>query len=219
MVKSYIKETCQKPAGVYLGIPHRLDRPVSGVVLFARNSKAAARVAEQFQKHTVAKIYWALVEGDVAEEAGEWRDFIRKIEDQSRAELVEERTEKAREAITRYRVMKRLEGETILELAPRSGRMHQLRIQAAERGYPVVGDALYGSTRLFGPAIEHPRERAIALHARRLIIEHPFRKEPLTIEAATPEMWGDLGPEYKELSTKSTNDTKATVNENEFNHG
>jgi 23S rRNA pseudouridine1911/1915/1917 synthase len=193
MVKQYIKENYQKPAGVYLGIPHRLDRPVSGAVLFARNSKAAARVAEQFQKHTVTKIYWALVEGHVAGEAGEWRDFIRKVEDESRAELVEEGTEQAREAITRYRVVKRLEASTFLELAPRTGRMHQLRIQSAERGHPVVGDALYGSTRLFGPAIEHPRERAIALHARSLTIEHPFRKEPITFEAALPETWGDLG--------------------------
>jgi 23S rRNA pseudouridine1911/1915/1917 synthase len=208
MVKSHIKETCQKPAGVYLGIPHRLDRPVSGVVLFARNSKAAARVAEQFQKHTVAKIYWALVEGEVAEPTGEWRDFIRKIEDESRAELVEEGTEKAREAITGFRVVKRLEKLTLLELAPRTGRMHQLRIQAAKRGHPVVGDALYGSTCLFGPTIEHPRDRAIALHARHLTIEHPFRKEPITIEAALPETWGNLGPEYKDLTTKNTNDTK-----------
>ncbi len=197
-VKQYIKGKYQKPAGVYLGIPHRLDRPVSGVVLFARNSKAAARVAEQFQKHTVTKIYWALVEGGVAGEAGEWRDFICKVEDQSRAELVKEGTDKAREAITHYRVLKRLEGTTLLELAPRTGRMHQLRIQSAGRGHPVVGDALYGSARLFGPAIELPRDRAIALHAFRLTIEHPFRKEPITFEAALPETWGDLGRPVQE---------------------
>jgi len=191
MVKHYIKEKYQKPAGVYLGIPHRLDRPVSGVILFARNSKAAARVAEQFQKHTVTKIYWALVEGEVPDETGEWRDFIRKVEDESRAELVEEGTDKAREAITRYRVVKRLEGSTFLELAPRTGRMHQLRVQSARRGHPVLGDALYGSTRLFGAAVEHPRDRLIALHARSLTIEHPFRKEPLIIEAALPETWDE----------------------------
>ncbi len=112
MVKQYIKETYHKPAGVYLGIPHRLDRPVSGVVLFARNSKAAARVAEQFQKHAVTKIYWALVEGEVAGEAGEWRDFIHKVEGKSRVELVEAGTDKAREAVTHFRVLKRLPGST-----------------------------------------------------------------------------------------------------------
>lgn len=192
MVKLYIKEKYQKPAGVYLGIPHRLDRPVSGVVLFARNSKAAARVAEQFQKHTVTKIYWALVEGEVVDETGEWRDFVRKVENESRAELVEAGTDKAREAITRFRVLKQLPGSTLLELAPHTGRMHQLRIQSAKRGHPVVGDALYGSTRPFGPAVETPKDRAVALHARRLTIEHPFRKEPLTIEAALLDMWGDV---------------------------
>ena len=83
MVKTYIKEKYAKPAGVYLGIPHRLDRPVSGVVLFCRNTKAARRVAEQFQTHAVAKIYWALVEGVVPEDAGEWRDPLRKVADQA----------------------------------------------------------------------------------------------------------------------------------------
>jgi 23S rRNA pseudouridine1911/1915/1917 synthase len=189
-VKDHIKQTYQKPAGVYLGIPHRLDRPVSGVVLFARNSKAAARVAEQFHNHMVTKTYWGLVEGEVVEEEGEWRDFLRKIEAESRVEIVPEGTEHAREAITHYRVLERRTGTTLLELSPRTGRTHQLRIQSAQRGHPIVGDALYGSTRSFGPPAELPRDRLVALHARCLTLVHPFRKEPLTIEAPLPEMWG-----------------------------
>jgi 23S rRNA pseudouridine1911/1915/1917 synthase len=192
VVKDYLKQKYAKPGGVYLGIPHRLDRPVSGVVLFARNSKAAARVAEQFQKHTVQKVYWAAVEGDVAEEGGEWHDFLRKIEAESRAEVVSPDTEKAREAITRFRVLRRLGDSTLLELAPRTGRMHQLRVQAAARGHPILGDATYGSTRLWGPPAQHPRAQLVALHARRLALVHPFRGEPLTIEAPPPELWGDL---------------------------
>jgi 23S rRNA pseudouridine1911/1915/1917 synthase len=192
MVKEYIKEACQKPGGVYLGIPHRLDRPVSGVVVFARNSKAAARVAEQFQQHSVAKIYWAAVEGDVPADQGEWHNFLRKVEAESRTEIVPEGTEKSREAITCFRVLKRMGETTLLELAPKTGRMHQLRIQAAQRGHPILGDALYGSTRLFGPPAQHPRSQLVALHARSLTLVHPFRKTPLTIEAPLPAMWGEL---------------------------
>ncbi len=191
-VKDYIKQTYHKPAGVYLGIPHRLDRPVTGVVLFARNSKAAARLAAQFHDHTVAKVYWGLVEGEVAEQSGEWRDFVRKVEDQSRVEIVEAGTDGARETITSYRVVGRIAGATLLEMAPRTGRMHQLRVQASRRGHPIVGDVLYGSTRPFGPPVELPRDRIVALHARGLTLVHPFRKEPLTIEAPLPDTWREM---------------------------
>lgn len=191
LVKEYIKEKCQKPGGVYLGIPHRLDRPVSGVVLFARNSKAAARVAAQFQQHTTRKTYWATVEGIVHDDDGVWRHFLRKIEEESRTEIVPEGAEKSREAITRFRVLRRLADSTLLELSPETGRMHQLRIQAATMGHPIIGDALYGSTRLFGPPAQHPRSQLVALHARRLALAHPFREEALVIEAPLPEMWVD----------------------------
>jgi 23S rRNA pseudouridine1911/1915/1917 synthase len=192
MAKAYIKEKYAKPAGVYLGIPHRLDRPVSGVVVFCRNTKAASRVAEQFQKHTVTKTYWALVEGIVEADEAEWRDFVRKVGDEARAEVVPPSAEGAKEAITRARVLKRTADATLLELTPQTGRMHQLRVQAAARGHPVVGDALYGSLRPFGPAAELPRDRVIALHARRLVFEHPFRKVPVELEAPVPDYWGDV---------------------------
>jgi 23S rRNA pseudouridine1911/1915/1917 synthase len=189
-VKAYIKEKYAKPAGVYLGIPHRLDRPVSGVVVFCRNTKAASRVAEQFQKHLVTKVYWALVEGTVADDAGQWRDHLRKVADQARAEIVPADAEGAKEAITDYRVLRRDPDATLLELTPKTGRMHQLRVQAAARRHPVAGDALYGSTRPFGPPAELPRDRVIALHARRLVFEHPFRKVPVELEAPVPDYWG-----------------------------
>jgi len=188
-VKAYIKERYAKPAGVYLGIPHRLDRPVSGVIVFCRNTKAAQRVAEQFQQHKVTKVYWGLVEGNVADDAGEWRDFIRKVGDEARAEVVPPDAEGAKEAITAYRVLRREADSTLLELTPRTGRMHQLRVQAGARGHPVMGDVLYGSTRPFGPAAELPRDRVIALHARRLVFEHPFRKTPVELDAPVPSYW------------------------------
>src|SRR5437867_7413377 len=101
-VKAYLKEKYQKPGNVYLGIPHRLDRPVSGVMLFARNTKAARRLAEQFQQHQVTKVYWAIVEGDVQPSEGTWDDWLLKIQDESRAMRVEPETPGARPARLHY---------------------------------------------------------------------------------------------------------------------
>jgi 23S rRNA pseudouridine1911/1915/1917 synthase len=185
------QEKYAKPAGVYLGIPHRLDRPVSGIVVFARNTKAASRLAEQFQQHSVEKVYWAKVEGIIADDAGEWRDHIRKVKDEARAEIVSADAEGAKEAITLFRVLRRDVDATLIELTPKTGRMHQLRVQAAARGHPVLGDNLYESTRSFGPPAELSRDRVIALHARRLVFQHPFRKAPVEIEAPLPDYWGD----------------------------
>jgi 23S rRNA pseudouridine1911/1915/1917 synthase len=189
MAKVYIKEKYAKPAGVYLGIPHRLDRPVSGVVCFARNTKAAQRVHSQFQEHKVRKVYWALVEGAVAPEVGVWENWMRKLAEESRVERAAEGEPGAKLAMLEYRVLKRLDDSTLVELAPLTGRMHQLRVQAAWRGHPVLGDVIYGSTRTFGPVAEQPRDRVIALHGRSLTLTHPFRKEALTCVAPLPDYW------------------------------
>jgi len=193
MVKAYLKEKYQKPAGVYLGIPHRLDRPVSGVVVFARNTKAAQRLAVQFQEHQVRKVYWAYVSGCLTPDAGTWVDTLRKVPDEARAEVVPTETPGGKEAILDYRVLSTNESGSLIELAPRTGRMHQLRIQAATRGYPVWGDALYGSMETFGPPVES-RERIIALHARRLTFYHPIRREEaIVVTADLPDVWQSLG--------------------------
>jgi len=192
MAKAYIKEKYAKPAGVYLGVPHRLDRPVSGVVCFARNTKAAQRVHAQFAEHRVRKVYWALVEGIVSPDAGVWDDWMRKIAEESRVERAKEEEPGAKLATLEYRVLKTLPDSTQVELAPLTGRMHQLRVQAAWRGHPVLGDVQYGSTRGFGHKAEQPRDRVIALHARRLTLTHPFTKQELTIEAPLPEYWESL---------------------------
>jgi 23S rRNA pseudouridine1911/1915/1917 synthase len=188
-VKAYIKQKYAKPAGVYLGIPHRLDRPVSGVVCFARNTKAAQRVHAQFADHRVRKLYWALVEGTVTPDAGVWDDWVRKRADESRVERAAEGEPGAKLAMLEYKVLRALPDCTLVELAPLTGRMHQLRVQAAWRGHAVLGDAQYGSGRAFGPMAETGRDRVIALHARRLTLMHPFTKQELTIEAPPPNYW------------------------------
>jgi 23S rRNA pseudouridine1911/1915/1917 synthase len=191
-VKSYLKDRYHKKGNVYLGIPHRLDRPVSGVVLFARNTKAARRLAEQFQKHQVTKTYWALVEGHVVPDSGSWENWLRKIPEEARSECVEADVLGARHAVLAYRRLNEQENCTLIELQPKTGRMHQIRVQAASRGHPVCGDVLYGSRLPFGPQPTHPRDRIIALHARSLTFLHPIRYEPITVVAPLPDVWRDF---------------------------
>lgn len=195
LVKEYIKTKYAKPAGVYLGVPHRLDRPVSGAIVFARNTKAARRLAEQFQKHKVEKTYWAIVTGDVQPAEGTWEDWLLKHAEEARTEKVEPGTPGAKPAALSYRVLRQVEGGTLLELRPLTGRSHQIRVQAASRGHPVLGDALYGSTASFGPPAAEPRDRVIALHARGLKFTHPTTKETITITAPAPPWWESAKPQ------------------------
>jgi 23S rRNA pseudouridine1911/1915/1917 synthase len=192
-VKAYLRERYRKAGKVYLGIPHRLDRPVSGVVLFARQTKSAQRLAEQFQTRQVVKVYWAALEGDVQLAEGTWEDWLRKLPEEARAERAEPGSPGARHAVLRYRRLGECAGGTLLELRPETGRMHQLRVQAALRGRPIRGDALYGAKLPFGPPTDLPRGRVIALHARSLTFLHPVRYEPITVTAPLPETWRELG--------------------------
>lgn len=205
MVKGYIKEKYTKPAGVYLGVPHRLDRPVSGVVCFARNSKAAQRVHAQFEDRTVRKTYWAAVLGDVTPPEGRWEDWIRKVQEESRTVRAEPNEPGAKLATLDYRVLQAIPNGTLLELRPLTGRMHQLRVQSAWRGHPVFGDSTYAEAPPFGPPAEQPRDRVIALHARRLELDHPFTKQRLVIDAPLPDDWTPLS-----LSSENRSDTLIT---------
>jgi 23S rRNA pseudouridine1911/1915/1917 synthase len=197
MAKAYLKERHGKAGNVYLGIPHRLDRPVSGVVLFARNTKAARRLAEQFQKHQVRKVYWAAVgaspHGDLPPNEGRWEDWLLKLPEEARTVTATAETPGARHALLSFRVLRRLSESALLQIEPHTGRMHQIRVQAASRGWPVVGDVLYGSDRPFGPPAELARDRVIALHAHSLTFLHPIRYEPLTVTAPLPDYWGEWG--------------------------
>jgi 23S rRNA pseudouridine1911/1915/1917 synthase len=191
--RAYLKEKYHKAGNVYLGIPHRLDRPVSGVVLFARSSKAAARLAEQFRERQVTKVYWALVEpnaaGELPPEGGVWEDWLLKHAEEARSECVAPGTERAREARLRFTRLRTFADSALLEVLPETGRMHQIRLQAASRGWPVRGDVQYGARLAFGPPAELPRDRLIALHGRALTFLHPIRYEPVTVEAPLPEYW------------------------------
>jgi len=181
LVKAYLKDKYRKAGNVFLGVVHRLDRPVSGVLLFARTSKAAARLSEQFREGTVEKVYWAMVEGEVQRNAGSLEDWLRKDEKTGRVEVVELRTKGARQALLHYQ-RKGMHGDvTWLELRPQTGRTHQLRVQLAHHGHPIYGDAKYGSV--------HTMPKGIALHARSLTFLHPVRYEPITLTTEIPKSW------------------------------
>jgi 23S rRNA pseudouridine1911/1915/1917 synthase len=180
-VKAYLKERFQKPGNVFLGVVQRLDRPVSGVLLFARTSKAAARLAQQFREGTIEKVYWAIVEGEVAKSAGTLEDWLLRDKERRRVEIVEPRSRHARQALLHFQRRGGHGGLTWLEIRPQTGRTHQLRVQLAHHGHPIYGDAKYGSIHTFG--------RAIALHARALTFLHPIRYEPITLTAELPRTW------------------------------
>jgi len=189
-VKAYLKERFQKPGNVYLGIPHRLDRPVSGVIVFARNSKAAARLAEQFRERQVRKIYWAVTERPPEPAAGVLTDWMAKVADAARSEICPPETPGAREAVLHYRTLAETPAGTLVEVEPQTGRMHQIRVQLAARGWNVLGDVQYGAANpLILETDDPPEHRPIALHARRLTFLHPIRYDEITLEAPLPAYW------------------------------
>jgi 23S rRNA pseudouridine1911/1915/1917 synthase len=180
-IKAYLKEKYAKPGNVFLGVVHRIDRPVSGVLLFARTSKAAARLSEQFRQGSIEKVYWAIVEGVVANEAGSLEDWLLKDEQRGRVDVVEARSEGAKQALLHYTRKCVRGGLSFVEVRPQTGRTHQLRVQMAHHGHPIYGDAKYGAVATFAPGI--------ALHARSLTFLHPTRNEPIELTAEVPREW------------------------------
>ena len=132
------------------------------------------------------------MEGEVHPPEGVWEDWLRKRPEEARAEIAAADAEGAKHAVLDYRVLRAAAEESLLELRPRTGRMHQLRVQAAARGHSIRGDELYGAKSTFGPPAELPRDRVIGLHARGLTFLHPISYEPMTVVAPLPEYWGAL---------------------------
>jgi 23S rRNA pseudouridine1911/1915/1917 synthase len=181
--KDYLKRKYAKPGNVFVGVVSRLDRDVSGVLVFARTSKGAARLSEQIRERKVKKIYWALVEGSPPD-ALQCVDWLARDDRAGRTVVVDADAPDAQEAILSIRALRRISGATLLEVDLETGRKHQIRAQLAERGWPIVGDKKYGARRTF-PA-------GIALHAQRIEFQHPTRDEPIVVEAPLPAAWGPL---------------------------
>ena len=183
--RRYVKQRYRKPGNVYLGVMSRLDTPVSGVVLLARTSKAARRLTEQFRTRTVEKVYWAVVEGVVEPEAAECVDWLRQDERHRRMHVVGSTAPGAQEARLGYRRLRSWDGLSLLEVVLHTGRKHQIRVQLAHRGWPVLGDRKYGSSRAF--------PEGIALHARSLTVLHPTQGGSLHFQAPLPRAWASAG--------------------------
>jgi RluA family pseudouridine synthase len=194
-VKAYYRQLEGKPddENIYLGLPHRLDRPVSGAIVLARHVRAAQRLASQFEQRTVGKVYWAAVQGRVEPDEGTWRDYLHKRHGMAQSEVVTADHPAAKHAVLHYRVRGVGDGWSWLEIELETGRTHQIRVQAASRGHTVIGDSQYGSERPFGDAETPLRDRPIALHARELSFREPMTGDLVQITAPLPPPWRAFG--------------------------
>jgi 23S rRNA pseudouridine1911/1915/1917 synthase len=183
VAREYLREKYAKPGNVFVGLVHRLDRPTSGVVLLARTSKGAERLSRQFREGTVRKVYRAVVEGVPDAEAGEWEDQLLKDEARNVVQVVERGGQQARLS---YLVIERQGAFSTVELVPTTGRSHQLRVQLASRGLPIVGDKKYGARSTLLALDGRPR---VALHAFEVTFTHPTRPEAITVTAPLPRDW------------------------------
>ncbi|MGD9721375.1 MAG: RluA family pseudouridine synthase [Pirellulales bacterium] len=194
-IKSYLAPAGTEPGALYLGIPHRLDRPASGAMIFAKTRRAARNLAKQFERRRVRKVYWACVAGDVAPASGTWTDHLCKIYGQPKAMVVAGDHPSAQHAVLHYRTIGRHRHGSWLEIELETGRTHQIRIQAASRGHVILGDTHYGGEISFGPAYDDLRLRPIALHARELEFLRPVSREPTVLVAEVDDNWQDIGLE------------------------
>ena len=195
-IKRFLSERDGGSDNVYLGVPHRLDRPVSGAIVFAKTLKAAQRISKQFENRRVEKTYWALVEGLIEPGVSTWTDYLKKIEGEPRTVVVEQADSEGRIAILHYRVLQKVPApaeRSLLEITLETGRTHQIRVQCASRGHPLVGDELYGSKIAFGPLSDDQRERLIALHSRTLKFWHHAAGGYVTVTAPLPQYWRQAG--------------------------
>lgn len=189
-VKQYIKLRYKKPGDVFLGTIHRLDRPVSGVVVFARTSKALTRMNKLFQERKVEKTYWAVVAERPKPISGTLTDYILKDSEKNKAKAYDKignRTKKAKKSELSYKLIKEIGNLHLLEIDPKTGRPHQIRVQLSKIGCPIWGDLKYGFRKA-------NQDGSIHLHCRQLAFIHPVKKEPVIIEANPPntQLWNTL---------------------------
>ena len=179
--RQWIKEKYNKPNNIFLGLVHRLDRNVSGVVLFARTSKAASRLSKQFREGTIKKHYRAIVLGKLKEEHTTLVHYLRK-EKSLKATVFPRETPAAKRSELSYEVIYSLENKSLLEVSLSTGRFHQIRAQMAFIGHPIMGDVKYG-------APEPLPNQEIALYAHKLVFSHPVSNEEITLTAPEPKTW------------------------------
>jgi len=189
-MKEYIKDKYQKPGNVFLGVVHRIDRPVSGVVVFARTSKALERMNRQFREQKVQKTYWALVEQRPPTETGTLIHWLVKDRNRNVVTAFEKQKPNSMKATLDYHIKKMISKQILLEIRPLTGRPHQIRVQLSRMGSPIAGDVKYG----------HParnEDGSICLHARKIIFAHPVKRDRMVIQAPLPKsrLWNTFKDE------------------------
>lgn len=185
-IKAFIKIRDKKPGNVYLGLIHRLDRPTSGILVFAKTSKSLTRMNEMFKTREVQKAYWAVVEGKVEKQSERLEHFLRKNQKKNVVTVFTKPTPEAKKAILEYKVLGELDNYTLLEVDLYTGRSHQIRTQLSYIGHSIKGDLKYGAKR-------SNRDGGISLHARKILFTHPVKNEPIEIIAPPPmdNLWKD----------------------------
>lgn len=186
-VKQYIKEKYAKPGNVFLGVVHRLDRPVWGLVVFAKTSKALSRLNDMFRTGDVHKTYWAITQNCPAEPEATLTDWIRRNEKQNKSYAYDREVPNSKKAMLHYKVIGRSDNYTLVEVNLMTGRHHQIRCQLANIGCPIKGDLKYGARR------SNP-DGSISLLARRIEFVHPVSKEPVLAESPLPDdkLWHEM---------------------------
>lgn len=179
IVKQYLKEKYNKPGNVFLGVVHRLDRPVSGVVLFAKTSKALPRLNEMFRDGEVKKTYWAIVKNCPEDPEAELTHYLVRNEKQNKSYAYDKEVKDSKKAILGYKLIGHSQNYYLLEVNLKTGRHHQIRCQLSKMGSPIKGDLKYGSAR------SNP-DGSISLHARKVSFIHPVSKELIEVEAPLP---------------------------------
>lgn len=186
-IKKYIKTKYNKPGDVFLGTPHRIDRPTSGIVIFAKTSKSLARLNKMFQQKEIQKTYWAIVKNEPPQKEATLIHFLKKNEAKNKSVAKLQDFDGAKRAELTYKVIHQFQQYFLLEILPKTGRHHQIRVQLASIGCPIKGDLKYGFSR-------SNKDASISLHARKIAFIHPVQKELLEITAPAPSndvMWNE----------------------------
>ncbi|MFV0311137.1 MAG: RluA family pseudouridine synthase [Dysgonomonas sp.] len=188
IVKEYLKEKYNKPGNVFCGVTHRLDRPTSGIVVFARTSKALSRLNDMFKNKEISKTYWAIVKNTPKQPEGTLKHYLVRNEKQNKSYAYDTEKPNSKQAILHYKLIARSDKYSLLEIDLETGRHHQIRCQLAKIGSPIKGDLKYGAER------SNP-DGGISLHARKISFIHPVSKELIEVTAPVPEdnLWQAFG--------------------------
>lgn len=178
-VRDYIRDTYDKPGNVFTGLIHRLDRPTSGIVVFAKTSKALARMNAIFEKREVQKVYVAVVGGAPPKEEDRLVHYLRKDQKKNKSQSFSKNSPGVKKAILSYKTLRKIENYSLLEISLETGRHHQIRAQLSAIGFPIKGDLKYGFSR-------SNKDGSVCLHAKKIIFDHPVQQEPISVEAPLP---------------------------------